>query len=207
MIIRYLGHSAFFIKGEEFSVVTDPYSGIGRKMEKVTADYCLSSHNHYDHNYFAGVDCKRIITVPDKKFCGIESFHDSENGRLRGRNTIFKFVLDNVVFCHMGDIGEYVSSRLIDEIGYVDVLFIPIGGNYTIDWREAVKYIQEINPKIVFPMHYKTHDSNMDLDTVDKFAKHIAGVERIDNEIKISKDDLPLDTAVYIMTAANFDLK
>ena len=49
MNIEYLGHSAFLLKGENFSVVTDPFSGIGYEMKRVDCDYVLSSHSHFDH--------------------------------------------------------------------------------------------------------------------------------------------------------------
>ena len=58
MKIKYLGHSAFLIRGRDKSVVTDPFGDIGYPMEKVKADYCLISHDHFDHDNVEGVDRK-----------------------------------------------------------------------------------------------------------------------------------------------------
>ena len=202
MKIRYLGHSSFLICGNEKSVVTDPFDGIGYPMERVFADYCTVSHDHFDHNNVGGVDCRKIIRETTDGFLSIDTYHDSTLGKLRGYNTVFKFSVDGVIFCHLGDIGEHLSDSLIDEIGKVDVLFIPVGGKYTIDGKEAADYVINLHPKIVIPMHYKTNNLNIDVDSVDKFL-YAAGCpyENVGNEIELNKNDLPASVKIYVMRA------
>ena len=153
MEIEYLGHSSFFLKGNEKSVVTDPFDGVGYAMKRVECDYCLVSHEHFDHCYTDGVKCRKIIRTSEDGFVVIDSYHDHNLGALRGKNRIFLFSVDGIKFCHMGDIGEYYSDRLIEEIGEPDVLFIPVGGNYTTDGKEAAKFAAAIKAKITVPMH------------------------------------------------------
>ena len=200
MKIKYLGHSAFLIEGKDKSVVTDPFSGIGYDVERVSADYCTVSHEHYDHDYVDGVDAKTVIRSARDGFLAIDSYHDANLGALRGKNTIFKFTVDGVTLCHMGDIGEYFSDALAEEIGEVDVLFIPVGGNYTVNGKEAAVYMHNLHAKIVIPMHYKTPRSEIDIDGLDKFLAHVCTeVVNAGEEIEVTKENLPSVTTVTVM--------
>ncbi|MBR2336351.1 MAG: MBL fold metallo-hydrolase [Clostridia bacterium] len=185
MRITYLGHACFLIEGRQRSVVTDPHKDIGYDLERVKADYCTVSHLHFDHCNVEGVDAGEIITASHPEFLAIDTYHDGNLGSLRGKNTVFKFKIDGITFCHLGDLGEFFSQDLVDEIGEVDVLFIPVGGTYTIDGREAVKYANAISAKITVPMHYSTPRSQVDVSDVSVFAKRMAGVERVDSSAEI----------------------
>lgn len=185
MRITYLGHACFLIEGDKISVVTDPFKDIGYDVERVSADYCTVSHSHFDHDNVAGVDVKEIVKGPHPKFLAIDSYHDERLGSLRGKNTIFKFEIDGITFCHLGDLGEYFSQDLVEEIGKVDVLFIPVGGTYTIDGKEAVKYAEAISAKITIPMHYSTPKSNIDVSDARPFLKRMAGVEKVGVAVEI----------------------
>ena len=187
MRVKYLGHASFLIEGKGKSVVTDPFADIGYTVEKVSADYCTVSHGHFDHAYTSGVDVKEVVLSSKPSFLAIRSYHDANLGALRGENTIFKFEIDGVKFCHLGDLGEYFSNDLVEEIGEVDVLFIPVGGTYTIDYKEAVKYATAINAKVTVPMHYKTPKSQIDIDGVDRFLRRMAGVIQVGKSVEIEE--------------------
>lgn len=187
MRVTYLGHACFLIEGKEKSVVTDPFKDIGYDVERVTADYCTISHSHFDHSNADGVDVKEIITDSHPDFLAIDTYHDERLGSLRGKNIAFKFKIDGVSFCHLGDLGEFFTQDLIDEIGDVDVLFIPVGGKYTIDGKEAVKYANAISAKITVPMHYSTPRSQIDVSDASAFLKRMAGVERVDSSVEIDE--------------------
>ena len=187
MKINYLGHASFLIEGKEKSVVTDPFKDIGYDVERVIADYCTVSHEHFDHNNVEGVSVKQVIKGSHPEFLAIDSYHDEHLGSLRGKNTIFKFEIDGIKFCHLGDLGEYFSQDLVEEIGEVDVLFIPVGGKYTIDAKEAVRYANAISAKITVPMHYSTPRSNIDVSDVKPFLKRMAGVEFVDRSTDIDE--------------------
>ena len=202
MNIKYLGHSAFLFCGKDKSVVTDPFSGIGYPMEKVKADYCLISHDHFDHDYVDGVECKKIIRRTEDGFLAIDTFHDPNLGKLRGKHVAFKFSVDGVTICLLGDVGEYLTESLTEEIGKVDVMLIPVGGNYTIDGKEAANYVLNTHPKIVIPMHYKTPNLDIDVDSVDKFLLTLGiPYETCGEEIEIDKNNLPTATEIIVMKA------
>lgn len=199
MKIEYLGHSCFLIISRSgLRIVCDPYNGIGYEMPKVQADIVTVSHHHYDHDYVAGVGGDPAVidspcdkTVGDVKISAVKSFHDDAGGRLRGSNLIFTFTSDGISVCHMGDLGEKFSRGLIEKLAPVDVLLIPVGGNYTIDAAEALKYTEAIAPRIVIPMHY-SQGGNIDIDGVRKFMELSKDheVSSRDGQLELTRADL-----------------
>ena len=180
MIIEYFGHSCFKIRDDERSIVFDPFGKIGYELPMLVADYCVCSHEHYDHYAFDRV--AGAVLVTDKNAAefpflrAVETRHDECGGRKRGKNAVFVYrSSDGLTFCHMGDIGEPITDELAEKIGKIDVLAIPVGGNYTIDAEEALRYVEKLKPKTVIPMHYKTRRSNVDIDGKEKFLALFGG--------------------------------
>lgn len=211
MNIKYLGHSCFLISGV-FSVVTDPFSDIGYKMEKVSADFCLISHGHFDHNAAENVSGATIIEG-ESSLLGrkidlerIKTFHDDKNGALRGVNWASKFTLEGVTFCHLGDIGERFSEETAKKLTGVDVLFIPVGGKYTIDEKTARQYVDYIKPEIVVPMHYKTPRSKIDIRSVDGFKSLYKSIINVSGSFEFDKSTLckNAETKVLLFDSSNF---
>lgn len=177
MKIEYFGHSCFLLTSEDGTrLVVDPYTGIGYEMAQVTADFVVCSHGHYDHTYTEGVTGARAVIseVGEYKLGGIEAighscFHDDKRGTIRGKNTAFVFKADGVSVCHMGDIGEHCSVSFVQNLGKVDVLLIPVGGNYTVDVAGALEYMDAILPKITIPMHYALEGGKIDIAPLHDF--------------------------------------
>ena len=181
MNIRWLGHSCFALTESTGTViVTDPYSEdkVGFAMPAVSANAVTVSHGHEDHNAVSNVAGKpRVLDsigsyeVDGVFICAFQSYHDMHKGKKRGKNLIFTYRLDGVDVCHLGDIGEDCSARIIDAVGTVNVLLIPVGGKYTIDAETAKDFVDKLMPEIVIPMHYGTEDLSFDLDPVDDFLE------------------------------------
>ena len=210
MKIEYLGHSCFKLtESTGTSVVCDPYDpSVGYDMPRLTADAVTVSHKHYDHDYINAVDGNP--TVIDKEcsqdLSGVEinaikSFHDGQRGKARGENVIFKFRMDGIDICHLGDLGEACSSELIDLLLPVNVLLIPVGGTYTIDAEMAKEYVDRIMPDVVIPMHYREKGCTLDIDKVDEFINlfDTECVEETDGgELELMRSDLSGDTKVIV---------
>ena len=209
MKIRYLGHSCFeCTESTGTTIVTDPYGSVGYKMPKTRADAVTVSHSHFDHNNAKAVDGDPVVfdreghyEIGGVKLTAIKSYHDNENGKIRGENLIFKFRMDGVEVCHMGDLGEECSSSLIEELLPVHVLLIPVGGNYTIDAEKAKEYVDRIMPDYVIPMHYKTKGLTVDIDKADDFIDLFEGedVEEVGSEIELFRDDITEERTKLIL--------
>ncbi len=204
MEITFLGHSSFKIKGKKVTLVSDPFDPqmVGFKFPKVSADIVTISHDHKDHNRADLVgDVKKIIfgageyEIQETSILGIASFHDSNSGKERGKNVIYVVEMDKIRLVHLGDLGHVLSDKMIEEIGEVDILFVPVGGKYTIDYKQATQVVDDLEPKIVIPMHYQMAGLNpevfSELAGIDLFLGKIdLKVERLE-KLKIQKDNLP----------------
>jgi len=208
--IRWHGHACFEITND-LTLVTDPHDGksIGIPAPNVAGDIILVSHDHYDHNSVKSVekeDSKVIMderkrTISNVEIRGIESFHDEAHGEKRGSNIIYKFIMDNIKFCHLGDLGHEIDEETVQKIGEVDILFIPIGGTFTVDADQAWKVINMIKPKISIPMHYKIGGLSLSITGIEPFlAKNKFKTLKVGNEIDIEKDDLPKDPEIWTFT-------
>lgn len=212
MKIRYLGHSSFLLtESTGTAVVTDPYdSSIGYSMPKISADAVTVSHGHYDHNNVKAVSGNPVVLsheqgyeLPGVVINAVKSSHDGQGGALRGENVIFKFRMDGLDVCHLGDLGEECSPELIEAILPVNVLLIPVGGNYTVDAKMAKEYVDRIMPDVVIPMHYRIKGCELDIDKVDEFVSLMEddGIEceETEEEIELSRDDADGETTRVIV--------
>lgn len=206
MNIQYYGHSCFKLSTkpagrgqEELVIFFDPFDKkIGLRPPQGQADIILTSHGHYDHNNTESIKGNfRVINIPGEysllgiNIIGIDSYHDPEKGALRGRNTIFLLESEDIKVCHLGDLGTELNAKQMEEIGDVDVLMIPIGGNYTIDAKKAVEIIKKIEPKVVIPMHYKIEGSIVDVASEEEFCEEIGNCSREKNSrLNLKKKDL-----------------
>lgn len=215
MIIEYLGHSCFKLtESTGTCVVCDPYSEetVGYAMPKVTADAVTVSHHHDDHDFIANVGGNPVIIdkessfdLPGVEINSVKSFHDGNRGKKRGENVIFKFRMDGIDICHLGDLGEACSLDLIETILPVNVLLIPVGGNYTIDAEMAKEYVDRIMPEIVIPMHFRTKDSKIDIDKLDGFLNLFDGdciEEKEESSLELSRSDLKEETKIIVLRRA-----
>ncbi len=204
MDITFLGHSTFKIKAKNATVITDPYDPkmLGLKFPKTPGDIVTISHEHPDHNSLDQVsDIRRAIKGPGEyeilgvSMIGLPSYHDDKEGAERGKNTIFVFEMDNMRIAHLGDLGHTLSDKLVEEIGTIDILLIPVGGFYTINTEQALSVFRAIDPSIVIPMHYKEAGINPEiaenLTSEEEFVKQSGlTLEKMD-KLSIKKIDIP----------------
>jgi L-ascorbate metabolism protein UlaG (beta-lactamase superfamily) len=206
--ITWLGHSCFRIKGSQALVITDPFPpDLGYTLGKQTPKIVTVSHQHPSHSYIQGIGGEpRLVKGPgeyeisDVLIIGVATFHDTEEGRKRGKNTVYLLEVDGISVCHLGDLGHLLSDEQVEEIGRVDVLLLPVGGVSTIDAAMAAEVIRQLEPRAVIPMHYKTPAINRELEPVSKFLKEM-GMEQVDSQPKlnISKSNLPASTQVFVL--------
>lgn len=208
--IRWHGHSCFEITNE-VTLVTDPHDGksIGIHAPNVTGDIVLVSHDHYDHNSVKSVEKEgsKVLTdtrkrnIANVEIKGIESFHDGYRGEKRGNNIIYKFTMEDITFCHMGDLGHDLDEDTVQKIGDVDILFIPIGGTFTLDAKQAWRIIKKVKPRIAVPMHYKIGGLSLPITGIEPFLEESKyEILKVGNEIDIEKEDLPEEPEIWTFT-------
>ena len=203
MVIEWFGHSSFLIiSSNGTKIITDPYqpsATLTYGLIGIPPDIVTVSHSHADHayaeglqNHFELISRPGVRVVRGIEFKGVESYHDSEEGALRGMNTMFVMNVDHIRICHLGDLGHMLSYHQIEELGEIDILLIPVGGHYTIGPAEADTVIDQLNPKIVIPMHYKTEKADMPIASVEEFLAGKENVYRLNaSEFELIREQLP----------------
>lgn len=206
MNIQYYGHSCFKIAtkaegrgSEDVIAFIDPFDKkVGLKPPQGKADVVFVSHTHHDHNNVEALkENPVVIDVPGEysvkgiNVTGIDSFHDDKEGAERGRNTIFVLDTEDIRICHLGDLGVDLTIKQLEKIGDVDVLMIPVGGKYTIDYKVAAAIAKKLSPSIIIPIHYKMKGTSIDVADEKDFCNEMGNCpkERV-NKINLKKKDL-----------------
>jgi L-ascorbate metabolism protein UlaG (beta-lactamase superfamily) len=211
--IKWHGHACWEIENADgLRIVTDPHDGkaIGIKPPLVEAEIVLMSHDHFDHN------CDRIVQGADKEvvtgagartvkgipIIGVHSYHDEDKGSKRGENIMFNFEVDGIKVCHLGDLGEQLDKAQIDGLGDIDIMFIPVGGTFTVDAKGAWKVIKILNPKVVVPMHFRVGGLSLSIAPVDGFLEKVKkdAIHRVGNEIELTKEDIPEEQQIWVFS-------
>ena len=178
--IEVLYHSSIRINKEKI-IYIDPFK-INKNYND--ADIIFITHDHYDHYseedidkvinenttiiipdelltklLRKGINKNAIITVePNKNYMvqGIKfetisayntnkTFHPKENGWVG-----YIIIINGIRYYIAGDTDITEENKQVK----CDVAFVPVGGTYTMDFKEAANLINEIKPKIAIPIHY-----------------------------------------------------
>lgn len=184
VLVRWHGHACFeLVDREGFTVVVDPHDGasIGLPAPSVKADAVLITHDHFDHNAYQLVRKssetkifsmrKGEFSVGKHRVVGIEAYHDRFKGKRRGRDVLYLIEMDDVRFLHTGDLGDNPNPQDINLIKEQHVVFVPVGGTFTLEPEEVLDFIRSIRPKAVVPMHYWLEGTTLPLKPLDYFLK------------------------------------
>jgi len=167
MDMTWLGHACFRMRGREGVVLTDPPDPkSGHAIPRTEAGLVTMSHEHLAHASLRSVAGEPVVLrgpgeyeVHEILVTGIGSFHDDEKGAERGRNTIFVIRLDELVICHLGDLGHVIPGADLERIGDVDIALVPITGpEVNLSAGRAAEVIHQLEPKVVVPMSFDPDD-------------------------------------------------
>ncbi len=196
------------IGGNEVSIVIDPFVAKDKKMPRnMTADLLLISHDHDHHNNRGAVSENPFVIdgpgeyeVKDILIRAVPTFHDNEEGKKSGLNTMFYMIIKDMHVLHLGDLKHKLEPKHMTDLHRVDVLFLPVGGGDVLDAKEAVDVVAQLEPRIIIPIHYRTGDVCGDCGEVDAFLKAMGfAKEEAISKAKINSKDLPQDETRVIL--------
>lgn len=193
--ITWLGHACFKVESGGYSIVLDPYADQyvpGYSNIREHANQVLCSHGHTDHNFTDGVTLEPGGVSPFT-ITTLDTFHDDQQGALRGVNRIHILDAGSLRVAHLGDLGCELEPDQKEALKGLDAVMIPIGGYYTIDAAQAKRLTDEICPKVIIPMHYRGDTFGYDvLGTADAFTDQCeVVVEYPGNTLEITPDTEP----------------
>ena len=208
MDLAFLGHASFRLHADGMVVITDPYpDGLGLRTENRPAAVVTVSNTHPNHSAAAAVSGEpRVFSTPGEyEFNGIV---------VRGvmtplpagtpheqRNVAFTIEMDGVNICHLGDLALPLTTKQIDELKPVDVVLAPAGGHCTVSLDQALQTIQDLDPKIVIPMHFSHGQEGVSLEGPEGFLRRLGQDElQPQSRLVVSTGNLPSDLRVNLMT-------
>lgn len=216
MKVTYLGHACFLLETAAGKrILVDPYNEqVGYPIRPVPADLVLISHEHFDHNHLAmATGSPRVIrglrdngrdwadvrdTADGIEISTVRTYHDETQGSQRGKNAMFLIRADGLVLLHAGDLGHVLDPETAAQVRRVDVFMVPVGGYYTIDAATADRVIQQVSPRVVIPMHYKTEvNTDWPIAPLDPFLEGKANVRRVGHVVEVR--DLPVSQEIWVM--------
>jgi len=215
--IKWLGNSCFLVTSKDGKrVLTDPFSRrwaredrYGLREPRIPADIVLVTHEDSDHNALDIIPGSFFVVrgnLPEQEIFGVKvsamsTFHGVVNGTIVKDNTVFTFELDGLRFSHMGDFFAYKHRNQPGLLKDIDVLMVPIGGRFSLDWDGAWEVIDHINPKIALPMHYDEFGRRLDVLSVDGFIQGRENVEKLPgSRLELTPEVLSGSKRVFVLT-------
>ena len=178
MDIIWHGYSCFTIKTKTCTAVVDPYSSeIGINPPNLKGDIVLISRHHPGHNNSKAVQGEaKIIDWPGEyeiKGFAIAAGKIKPREDDKEKKPVMYFTMDaeNMRICFLGDIGKGLDEEMIESIGNVDILLLPVGGGDVMDAKTAHAVVEQLEPRAVIPMHYAIPGLKGKYDGVEAFLK------------------------------------
>jgi L-ascorbate metabolism protein UlaG (beta-lactamase superfamily) len=175
MQIKYHGKTCFSLKEGDSNIVVDPYeNAIVEKANVMTLSepnvaFKPQTPETKLFNWPGEYETKGVY------FVGIPSFRNPKDSEKQEENTVFRIECNGMRLCHLGHLGTKLTPEQLEQIGDVDVLFVPVGGQGSIDAKKAKEVMEQIEPRVTIPMLY-------DEESLAAFMKEMGSVnaERLD---------------------------
>lgn len=198
MEITWQGLSSFILKGEKATLAVDPQGS----LQDIRPHIVLISYD----------DTKNNLSAIDMETCKIFDWP----GEYEVKGTIIKSIpilkgikekcrilvweMDDIVICHLSILDDILDDSIVENIGNVDILMVPVGNHHVLDGKKAHEIVEKIDPSMVIPMYFATEDMKDTLDGPEKFLKEIGKTTlEPQKKLKITKSKLPIDNTEFVL--------
>ncbi|GAC1412851.1 MAG: MBL fold metallo-hydrolase [Candidatus Doudnabacteria bacterium] len=204
MQIQYFGLSSFKLSSKDVTSILDPFSKeSGLTPPRGNADLLILSEKDNElYSYTASISGEPFIVDGPGEYDVKE--HTITGMPLKDKSgkvvTIYLIELEGIKILFMAHIQKLaLSQEEIADIGEVDILLVPVGGGEVLDYEDASKAINFIEPKIVIPMHYKMNGLKVEASSEEKFIKEMGGKSESMEKLSIKKKELIADAPTRII--------
>jgi L-ascorbate metabolism protein UlaG (beta-lactamase superfamily) len=194
MQIQYFGLSSFKITTKEATIITDPFhKDSGLTPPRGAADILILAQKDKSlYSAESGISGERFdITDPGEydvkgvTVTGVPLKQDDAH------ITAYLIESEDIRILNLTHIKDFnMKEEELEELGDIDILILPVGGNTVLSASAAAKIVSEVEPKVVIPSHYKMKDLILDLDGLEKFIKEMGGKKEEMDKLTLKKKDL-----------------
>ena len=202
MRVDWHGQSAFTLDGEAATVFIDPWGDMSAAAANgITWDYpaivspdatdlLIVTHEHADHNGVEVITGEPTLVrsqagtheSPVGNVVAIASEHDDVAGTERGPNTIVVFDLDGIRVAHFGDFGQAaLRPEQRAHLDGIDLLFIPVGGGFTIGGAQAAEIAKDLGPVLGRADALQDAEDQLPRDRGAEFVDAMPKTQRLDS--------------------------
>lgn len=213
MHIRFLGHACLLLTASDrTTLLIDPYNpgGFDGKMAYAPipyrADFVVCTHQHTDHCAIADLPTPHPSTIHDGPAGAFhidrfQAAHDEYDGCRRGGLVdILRIQTDHLTAVHLSDVGHSPTAELLANIGPIDVLFVPVGGFFTIGAAQAREWCLRTGARIILPIHYQNTRCTLPLLPLKTFTSQGFSLKmQPDSVIAINSDLLSFEQQVVVL--------
>ncbi len=211
MKLTFFGHACVLLEAANgCRVLFDPFQPRafnGRIMlnpPQGPVDAVVSSHGHLDHYHIDPSFGTPILVegpgqVRGVRFSCIMIPHGRPGGIDHGTVRVFRALADGVSVVHMGDAGRIPTDVEMAELGRPDVLFVPVGGRFTIGPADAARVVASWRPRMVVPIHHADPRVRIDLEPVASFLALMDDVVVVERCFEVTTESLPDETRTVVI--------
>ncbi len=195
MEIKYLGGNCIKIVTKKISIITDDKINVSNKPVATDKDIVLLTQpTDTESKHYFLIDGPGEYEVSDISVRGVPAqSHIDQKGT--HASTMYRVIVDEFRLAIVGHIYPELSEDQLEDLGTVDILIIPVGGNgSTLDGLGAQKVIRAIEPKIVIPTHYDDGRTEYEVPQADLEAALTA----LSMEPSETLDSLKLKSAEFL---------
>jgi len=201
--IIWLGRNCFRLKGRDGAVITDPCPpSSGYRIGKQPADIVtLSLRDDPGYSHVEGVaPGARVLDAPGEYEVGGILVTGIAVSRTSDSRTIaFVVEIDGIRICHLGLATNPPTAPVLEELGKVDILLIPVGGLNALSGAAAQDVMTTIDPGIAIPMNYKTSVEKLELDGVDRFLRETGSKTEPVPRLSVTRSQVPSDLTLVVL--------
>ena len=207
--VEWLGHCCFRLSGDSGPrILIDPFDEtIGLHVPPFECDILLISHGHYDSAArhlvpppYELVDSKGTTIAGNIAFNAFPWWHDQRQGKDFGSVLIFVFELEGMKIGYLSHIGAVPRQWVYENIQDLDIMFLPVGGIFTLGASDASYLAKQLKPKLIIPMHFKLPWLSFTLGPLSDFTRLMPDALKVDDwNVLIPKERLPETPTVLLM--------
>lgn len=143
-------------------IIDDNLADLGGKSPLKAGDIAVytGAHGLPAHETKIIIDQPGEYEVSGVSIYGIQARGSMEEASQKNA-TMYKLITDEVRILVTGHVFHEFTDKLLEQIGMIDVMIVPVGGNgYTLDGVDAAKLIKKVEPKLVIPTHFENTKLN-----------------------------------------------
>lgn len=179
--IEYKGANGVIIEGKKTKVVVDPKLSVAGLKDLSSKDAVeLATEPRFatnDPSAKLHIEGPGEYEVGEVSIRGVSATRHIDTEADEPISTMYRLEIGDVRIALLGNIAPKLSEDQLEELGVVDVLIIPVGGNgYTLDATSAATLARQIDPRVVIPVHFADDAVKYEVpqDSVETFTKELA---------------------------------